>query len=86
MSGVASAQPLQTADLQGTSSGQTTPVTLPDATPPIAPRVADAGTNGGATVSYTYDSLGRLIQETYPAQSSSYTYDAVGNRTQAQTR
>jgi YD repeat-containing protein len=49
-------------------------------------RATDASVNGAVTVNYTYDSLGRLIQESYPAQSSGYTYDAAGNRTQAQTQ
>jgi uncharacterized protein RhaS with RHS repeats len=47
---------------------------------------ASASTNGSVSVSYTYDSLGRLIQEAYPANTSGYTYDATGNRTQATTR
>lgn len=35
----------------------------------------------GATTSYTYDSLNRLTQATYPDGSFiAYTYDAAGNR------
>ena len=36
---------------------------------------------GGATTSYTYDSLNRLTQVTYRDSSViQYTYDAAGNR------
>ena len=41
-----------------------------------------AGLAAGATVTYHYDSLGRLVQDAYPANTLSYTYDAAGNRTQ----
>ncbi|MBM7129700.1 RHS repeat protein [Dyella mobilis] len=37
-------------------------------------------------MNYSYDSLGRLILESYPAQTSGYSYDAAGNRTQSQTQ
>jgi YD repeat-containing protein len=33
------------------------------------------------TVTYHYDSLGRLVQDIYPANSLGYNYDAAGNRT-----
>lgn len=36
-----------------------------------------------ATVTYSYDSLGRLIQDVAPSRTGAYTYDNVGNRTQA---
>lgn len=39
-----------------------------------------------STANYSYDSLGRLIQETYPANTLTYTYDAVGNRVQSSTQ
>jgi YD repeat-containing protein len=32
-------------------------------------------------VQYSYDSLGRVVQEVYPANSIGYGYDAAGNRT-----
>lgn len=32
-------------------------------------------------VQYSYDSLGRVVQEVYPANSIAYNYDAAGNRT-----
>jgi YD repeat-containing protein len=32
------------------------------------------------SVSYQYDSVGRIIQDTYPNNSAAYTYDAAGNR------
>ena len=34
---------------------------------------------GSAT--FRYDSLGRIVQDSYPANSAAYSYDAVGNRT-----
>lgn len=34
-------------------------------------------------VSYQYDSLGRLINESYPANTVAHGYDAAGNRTQS---
>ena len=33
------------------------------------------------SVTYRYDSLGRIVQDIYPANSAAYSYDAVGNRT-----
>jgi YD repeat-containing protein len=33
------------------------------------------------SVTYRYDSLGRVVQDVYPANSGAYNYDAVGNRT-----
>ena len=33
------------------------------------------------SVTYRYDTLGRIIQDIYPANSAAYGYDAVGNRT-----
>jgi uncharacterized protein RhaS with RHS repeats len=35
------------------------------------------------TVTYRYDSLGRVVQDIYPAQSGAYSYDAAGNRVSA---
>jgi YD repeat-containing protein len=36
-------------------------------------------TPGSAT--YRYDSLGRVVQDIYPANSAAYSYDAADNRT-----
>jgi YD repeat-containing protein len=33
------------------------------------------------SVSYSYDSVGGVVQEIYPSNSESYNYDAAGNRT-----
>jgi YD repeat-containing protein len=33
------------------------------------------------SVTYRYDSLGRIVQDIYPANSVGYNYDAAGNRT-----
>lgn len=49
-------------------------------TPPL---VKPAAITPAVTVSYSYDSLGRVIQETAGTRTSSFTYDAAGNRTQA---
>lgn len=38
-------------------------------------------TPGSAT--YRYDSLGRVVQDAYPLNSSAYSYDAAGNRLSA---
>jgi YD repeat-containing protein len=35
------------------------------------------------SVVYHYDSLGRIVQDSYPANAATYTYDNAGNRTQA---
>ena len=35
------------------------------------------------TVTYRYDSVGRLVQDVYPQNSGAYAYDAAGNRTSA---
>ena len=43
------------------------PVTA--ATPPVP-----------GAVTYHYDSLGRIVQDIYPANSAAYSYDAAGNR------
>jgi YD repeat-containing protein len=40
-----------------------------------------AATAGG--VVYHCDSLGRIVQDSYPANAATYTYDNAGNRTQA---
>jgi YD repeat-containing protein len=40
-----------------------------------------AATSG--SVVYHYDSLGRIVQDSYPANAATYTYDNAGNRTQA---
>jgi RHS repeat-associated protein len=41
-----------------------------------------SATNGGTTVSSTYDSLGRATQTNSPTGSMGYGYDLAGNRTQ----
>ena len=33
------------------------------------------------TVTYRYDSIGRIVQDIYPANSAAYNYDSGGNRT-----
>jgi len=40
----------------------------------------------GGSVVYHYDSLGRIVQDSYPANAATYTYDNAGNRTQATIR
>lgn len=47
-------------------------------------RIQASGTS--LTVTYQYDSLGRLINESYPANTVAYGYDAAGNRTQSSTQ
>jgi hypothetical protein len=42
---------------------------------------SDAVSSG--TVQYRYDSLGRVVQDSYPANAATYTYDKAGNRTNA---
>jgi YD repeat-containing protein len=44
--------------------------------------VAVTAPTAGSVV-YHYDSLGRIVQDSYPANAASYTYDNAGNRTQA---
>jgi YD repeat-containing protein len=44
--------------------------------------VAVTAATAGSVV-YHYDSLGRIVQDSYPANAASYTYDNAGNRTQA---
>ncbi len=39
-----------------------------------------SGKAAPGSVVYRYDSLGRLVQDVYPANSASYSYDAAGNR------
>ena len=39
-----------------------------------------------ATVTYTYDSLGRLVKDTQPKNENTYTYDPAGNRIKATTK
>ncbi|CAM9799571.1 unnamed protein product, partial [Phaeothamnion confervicola] len=42
---------------------------------------------GQATISYTYDALGRVISASYPNGATvTYTYDNADNRTRAQTQ
>jgi YD repeat-containing protein len=44
--------------------------------------VAVTAATAGSVV-YHYDSLGRIVQDSYPANAATYTYDNAGNRTQA---
>jgi YD repeat-containing protein len=44
--------------------------------------VAVTATMAGS-VQYKYDSVGRIVQDSYPANAATYTYDNAGNRTQA---
>jgi YD repeat-containing protein len=44
--------------------------------------VAVTAVTAGSVV-YHYDSLGRIVQDSYPAKAATYTYDNAGNRTQA---
>jgi hypothetical protein len=37
--------------------------------------------SASGTVTYTYDSVGRIVQDVYPANSAAYQYDNAGNRT-----
>ena len=70
-------------------AGQAVPAPPPSAAPmAAAPSVAAVVPPAApaATVTYNYDSLGRLILEVYPANRQSFTYDAAGNRTQAVTQ
>ena len=53
-------------------------------TPTLLPAPASTVASGSAI--YTYDSLGRLIQDAYPSNTASYSYDAAGNRTVSQTQ
>jgi YD repeat-containing protein len=84
--GVASAQTAQTEKAAGAQTVTPTAPLVHDATRTQTRSQASAGVNGTVSVNYAYDSLSRLIQENYPAQSSGYSYDAAGNRTQAQTQ
>lgn len=38
-----------------------------------------------ATVTYSYDSLGRVVKDDYPTNQATYTYDSAGNRTKSTT-
>ncbi|MFE0758998.1 hypothetical protein ACFW16_33880 [Inquilinus sp. NPDC058860] len=38
-----------------------------------------------ATVTYSYDSLGRVVKDDYPTNQATYTYDKAGNRTKSTT-
>jgi hypothetical protein len=44
--------------------------------------VAVTAATAGSVV-YHYDSLGRIVQDSYPANAATYIYDSAGNRTQA---
>ena len=44
----------------------------------VAVTAATAG-----SVQYNYDSLGRIVRDSYPANTATYTYDNAGNRTQS---
>lgn len=50
---------------------------------PSAPTLQPAAITPVVTINYSYDSLGRLIQESAGSRTSSFTYDNAGNRTQA---
>jgi YD repeat-containing protein len=52
--------------------------TIAASTRSVAVTAATAG-----SVVYHYDSLGRIVQDSYPANATTYTYDNAGNRTQA---
>jgi YD repeat-containing protein len=52
--------------------------TIAASTRSVAVTAATAG-----SVVYHYDSLGRVVQDSYPANAATYTYDNAGNRTQA---
>lgn len=49
----------------------------------MTPTLVKAASTPVATVTYSYDSLGRLIQDVAPSRTGAYTYDNAGNRTQA---
>lgn len=50
----------------------------------LNPRGGDAQTTVQAgTVQYSYDSVGHLVQDSYPVNSLTYSYDNANNRTQA---
>lgn len=38
-----------------------------------------------ATVTYSYDSVGRVVKDDYPTHQATYTYDKAGNRTKSTT-
>ena len=44
---------------------------------------AQTTTPTAGTVTFRYDSVGRLVQDVYPQNSGAYNYDAAGNRTSA---
>lgn len=48
----------------------------------LTPRtVAQIAPPPPVTVTFSYDSLGRVVREVYPTNSTAYDYDAAGNRT-----
>ncbi|WFU25381.1 RHS repeat protein [Bradyrhizobium sp. CB1717] len=48
----------------------------------LTPRtVAQAAPPPPVVVTFSYDSLGRVVREVYPTNSTAYNYDAAGNRT-----
>jgi hypothetical protein len=48
----------------------------------IAASTRSVAVTAGSVV-YHYDSLGCIVQDTYPANAATYTYDGASNRTQA---
>jgi len=49
----------------------------------VSTRSAAVTAATAGSVVYHYDSLGRIVQDSYPANAATYTYDNAGNRTQA---
>jgi YD repeat-containing protein len=48
----------------------------------LTPRtVAQVAPPPPVVVTFSYDSLGRVVREVYPTNSTAYNYDAAGNRT-----
>lgn len=48
----------------------------------LTPRtVAQIAPPPPVVVTFSYDSLGRVVREVYPTNSTAYNYDAAGNRT-----
>jgi len=76
---------ISSAVIQPPKSVASAQLSQPSASPWTTARLPAANAANGSAA-YTYDSLGRLIQDAYPTNTASYTYDAAGNRTQAQVQ